>query len=367
MIGLTYYAYNCTEEVTPITDVLWPQNIHLIPETIHRLKFGRTYPPHKLVDTLELDKVREFVDNNPVKGKTGFILAAGSQNWAGINGKYDNNPDAELYYKCKVPFLTLTTIYAGKIASSLGAYDYVSTDATACASSLKVLMEVENLMNNFGFDRMIILSLEDAANNATLGFFGESKAALTLEDEETVKPSAFDDVNYGFNIGQGAVVAVFDKDPQNYKARLHGACTAGEQNDNPLGQRPDGAGYTNAIKGALQVAKLTPNDVNLVKTHGTGTQVNNVAEKSALLSTLYEFIATSYKPRIGHTVAASGLLETCLLLDDIKKGYVPAIANRTSEDDVFLSHNASVPDGAILSLAAGMGNAYSAAIFSVGE
>ena len=34
-------------------------------------------------------------------------------------------------------------------------------------------------------------------------------------------------------------------------------------------------------------------------------------------------------------MGASGLLETCLLLDDVRDGLVPAIKNRTEEDKVF--------------------------------
>jgi len=51
------------------------------------------------------------------------------------------------------------------------------------------------------------------------------------------------------------------------------------------------------------------------------------------------------------------------LLGDIKSGFVPAIENRTESDSVFLSESTSPPDGLIMSLAAGMGNIYSAAIF----
>tara|TARA_R100000805_G_C3563687_1_gene71764 strand:- start:350 stop:550 length:201 start_codon:yes stop_codon:yes gene_type:complete len=62
-------------------------------------------------------------------------------------------------------------------------------------------------------------------------------------------------------------------------------------------------------------------------------------------------------------MGASGLLETGLLLDDMKRNYVPKILNRTAYDPVFLSESAEVPVGPFLSLAAGMGNIYSAALF----
>jgi hypothetical protein len=51
-------------------------------------------------------------------------------------------------------------------------------------------------------------------------------------------------------------------------------------------------------------------------------------------------------------------------LDNVKNGFVPPILNRTDEDKIFLSEPAPFDkDGLVLSLAAGMGNVYSAAIF----
>jgi len=78
---------------------------------------------------------------------------------------------------------------------------------------------------------------------------------------------------------------------------------------------------------------------------------------------LSDFVVTSYKQKIGHTMGSSGLLESLLLLEDMKKGFVPPIENRTESDSVFLSEPTKPPKGYILSLAAGMGNIYSAAIF----
>ena len=228
-------------------------------------------------------------------------------------------------------------------------------------------MDVQNLINNFGFDRVVVLAAEDGVNNLILEFFGESGASLQFKDEDKRQPSAFDAVNGGFHIGQGAAMAVFERERPNMAdplARFLGAFSSSEDNTNPLSQRDDGEGFVKAIEGALFVAKADKSSVNLVKTHGSGTPVNNVAEKSALTRTLDDFIATSYKQRIGHTMGASGLLETGLLLKDIKNNIVPKIPNRTSDDDVFLSRNAVPPSGNILSLAAGMGNIYSAALFS---
>ena len=148
----------------------------------------------------------------------------------------------------------------------------------------------------------------------------------------------------------------------NPHAQLMGAYSASERSTNAIGQCEDGEGFIKAIEGALHYGNLTPNEIKIVKTHGTGTASNNKAEKNALNQTLKAFVATSYKQKIGHTMGSSGLLETLLLLDDIKSGVVPAIANRTESDSVFLSDSTTPPNGLIMSLAAGMGNIYSAAI-----
>ena len=366
MIYMTHSTTACTTETTVYDDIAFPQRVHIFPETYSRAKSGMSYPPHNMFGRVITSEALEYIRNNPVKGKTAFLFAAGSQGWAGIGGRYDKNPDAELHYRTKIPFITLTNIYAGRIASMFGVEDYVCTDASACASSLKVLMDMQNLMFHYGFDRAIVLSGEDSVSIPSLEFFGDANACLLLKDEDKRKPSAFDGTNYGFHVGQGCALTIFEKEHPGMRkpiARFMGAYTAAESNTNPLSQREDGAGYVKAIEGALYVAKLPPSVVKVVKTHGTGTPVNNAAEKSALTSMLSDFVATSYKQRIGHTLSASGLLETGLLFEDMASGHIPCIPNRTEDDPVFLSSDADVRDGTVLSLAAGMGNVYSAALF----
>ena len=183
MIYMTQCRTTCTTDTTLIDDIPYPQHAHILPDTFRRAKSGLKYPPHVLIESLIDDELRSYVADNPVKGKTGFIFAAGNQGWMGNNGRYDKNPDAKLHYKVKVPFIVLTNIYAGRIASMFGVHDHVSTDASACASSLHVLMNMQTLMDNHGFDRVIVFSGEDSVNNLVLEFFGEAGASLQYKDE----------------------------------------------------------------------------------------------------------------------------------------------------------------------------------------
>lgn len=364
-IYLTDYRTASTTATEMMEDIDYPQRVHWFPDTYAKASTGLVYPPHKLADKVLDPKLLEELRCRG--GKTGFIFAAGNSHFAGNQTK--TRPDNQLTYDYRMLPLTLTQVYAGRVAQMCGAKDMVITDASACASSLKVMMNVQEMIRMYHFDRVIVLSLEDPISNTVLKFFGETKAVNTKEVEETgILPSAFDDINGGFNIGQGAVFAVFEnyKYARNVKAELLGAYSASEDSTNTIGQREDGEGYIKAIDGVLDITNISERDIHVIKTHGTGTKSNNVSERAAL-KTIFRrnhFVATSFKQRIGHTMGASGLLETCLLLDSMREGLVPAILNRTTEDATFLSIGAEVSgETNILSLAAGMGNIYSAAIF----
>lgn len=363
---LTDYKYFCTTNTELLDDILFPQVVNWLPETYMRVKSGLFYVPHVLGFKVLDEELVEKIKSNPAN-RTAFIFASGN---SGMMGSLNvTRKESRLSYEYKIIPMTLTNVYAGKVANMFGSIQHISTDATACTSSMKALMDAQTLIRVYGFDRVIIYSTEDQVSNLTLEFFGEANASLLWDIEKTgVKPSAFDAVNYGFHVGQGAVLAVIESDrilKDTPKAKFLGAYTASEEFSNPLGQSPDGTGFKNAINMALECAQVEPNEVSIIKTHGTGTKSNNVAEKAAIESIFPDFIATSYKQKIGHTMGVSGLLETCMLIDDMRSGIVPKIENRTEKDDVFLSEDANIDRGTFVSLAAGMGNVYSAAILRV--
>jgi 3-oxoacyl-(acyl-carrier-protein) synthase len=375
-IYLTKFDTLYTEEKQLISDVVYPQHVHWFPDTYKRVSSGLVYVPNKLLDRLVSPALAQYITDNPVHGKSAFILAGGSQTWgSGGVPLYKQHFDNSLAYAYKMEVFSLTNIFASRLASQLGIHDYMATDASACASSLKVMMDVRHLIQLYDFDRVVVLALEDSVTNASLSFFGSAKANICLDDEQLGKvASAFDKTNGGFHIGQGACLAVFEsaralsKIGSDPRAELLGAYTSGEANANPIGQREDGQGYLRAIRGALELSKRSPSEVGIIKTHGTGTEVNNRSERAAIETLFDEFVATSFKQRIGHTVGASGLLETCILLDNIRQGgMVPEIKNRTEEDKKFISSPTEAPRGLLLSLAAGMGNVYSAALFDYYE
>lgn len=359
-----------TRESKLLADIEFPQRAHFIDKLYSRVKTGLSYVPHEACYAIITKDILDYVHNNPVDGKTALLFAAGSQSWAG--GKIEvANTKSELDYTFKLGIISVTNIFAGMLAAKFSAHDHISTDASTCASGLKCLTEAKHLIDHLGFDRVIVVAAEDQLSRATLNFFGQSRANLLASDEAEGKiPSAFDSKNSGFILGHGAGLIILEsenainKNAVTPEVELISAHIASEQSINAIGQRPDGQGYMRAISGALMMGGKKPKDVTIVKTHGTGTAVNNVSEKNGITSVLKEFVATSYKQHIGHTLGASSILETSLILNDIKSGILPAIKNRTEDDAVFISKDTHIPnEGLLLSLAAGMGNIYGAALF----
>lgn len=178
MIYLTDYRTANTTHVELIDELQYPQKVHWFPETYARKDTGLVYAPHKLAEKVLDPELLKKLKDNPVK--TAFILASGNSHFAGINQK--TTAKTRLSYEYKILPLTLTQVYAGRIAQMCGAQDLVTTDASACASSLKVMMQVRELIGYYGFKRVVVLSLEDAVTNLVLSFFGETNACLSDTD-----------------------------------------------------------------------------------------------------------------------------------------------------------------------------------------
>lgn len=370
-IFLTAHEVAVTGETALLEDVAFPQYVHWFPETYARVSTGLHYPPARVAEKAMPAALRAEVRAAASQdGRSAFLLAAGNTNFVGGNFRRFK-ADGQLAYTYKLLPLSLTNIYAARVAQDLGCTGHISTDATACASGIKTLMDAIALIKLHGYQRVAILAVEDQVNIIMLEFFGETKAVLTKAeiDERGVRPSAFDPVNRGFFIGQGAAFVLLETEAsmraggRTPLAELKSATVVAERHSNAVGQRDDGAGFRDAIAEALRLAEADAASVDLVKTHGTGTLSNNASEAAGIQAVFGEnFVATSYKQRIGHTMGASGLVETILALRDAREGVVRGIPNRTGGDARYLMEDRRMPIGRIISLASGMGNVFGAAV-----
>jgi 3-oxoacyl-(acyl-carrier-protein) synthase len=356
-----------------LIDGHYPQYANFVPSFLSKVETGYRYSCENMYTELFDKEDATFLKELAQKdGRNAVIVASGTSEWAGSSRLMANvEPD----FTIKIPFYMLINILSGKIANKLGWVDYLTTDATACISGYKALFEAELILKNNIADRVLVVGIDDQVNAMVIELFGMLDASLSQADEEKgLKPSSFDEINHGFRLGHGVGYVLLENEKSLKEsgnkpiAYLEKTVLGMEKFDNPFGQSPDGAGYSKVILDVLKQTDMSTKDISFIKTHGTGSISNSISESSAIRDCFGEdFVATSYKSEIGHTLGANAIVELDIALKDAKNGYVRGIKNRTKEDHQFLSYDKPMDVKNILCLGSGMGNVYAASIVKVSD
>jgi beta-ketoacyl ACP synthase len=140
--------------------------------------------------------------------------------------------------------------------------------------------------------------------------FGEGGALMLIETEEHAK-------------ARGA----------NILARIMGASITSD-GFHMVAPDPNGVRAGHAITRAIQLAGLTPADIDHVNAHATGTQVGDVAEGKAINNALGGHKPAVYAPKsaLGHSVGAVGAVESILTVLTLRDQVIPPTLNLENLD-----------------------------------
>ena len=93
-----------------------------------------------------------------------------------------------------------------------------------------------------------------------------------------------------------------------------------------------------ALESALADGQLSPEDIQYVNAHGTGTEANDEAETTAIKRAFgphaTKLAISSNKSMVGHALGAAGALELVATLMAVKEGIVPPTINYLGPDPV---------------------------------
>lgn len=195
------------------------------------------------------------------------------------------------------------------MADEFSIKDYISTISTACSSSANSIMLGSRLIKNGIIDRALVGGT-DALSKFTLNGFN----SLKILDRDHCRP--FDNSREGLNLGEGAGFIVLESEElfkkQNKKAycRLSGYANTNDA-FHQTASSPEGDGAWMAMKKALEVANLSPEEISYVNVHGTGTGNNDLSEGKAMLRIFGDKLPpfSSTKALTGHTLGAAGGIE----------------------------------------------------------
>lgn len=209
------------------------------------------------------------------------------------------------------------------IADQLGRVKMVTTTSTACSSAANAVILGANLIKAGIVDIAIVGGSESLTKFHLNGF-----NTLMILDKEICRP--FDRDRTGINLGEGAAYLVIESEGSMRRrcvkplAELKGyanTCDAFHQ----TATSENGEGAFLAMRKAMDMARLSPHDIDYINAHGTGTSNNDACELAAMERIWgYDIPAfSSTKSFTGHTTSASGSIESVICILGIQHGFIP--------------------------------------------
>ena len=180
--------------------------------------------------------------------------------------------------------------------------------SNACVSGILAVAIAKRYIQQNTYDHVFITSGDVVTEFILSGF--NSFQALSIEP---CKP--YDKNRTGINIGEVSASVLITNSTENLSKEAVEIIGESSSNDanHISGPSRTGEGLYRSINSALKQANLTTKDIDYISAHGTATMFNDEMEAIALNRLeLQEVPLNSLKGYFGHTLGASGLLETII-------------------------------------------------------
>ena len=256
-----------------------------------------------------------------------------------------------------------------KIAQQLGIEkNLVTTISTACSSAANAIMFGARLVKSGKLERVVVGG-SDCLSKFTINGF---KTLMILSDTYN---TPFDENRKGLNLGEAAAFLVLESDAvvkaENKKVLAY-VKGYGNANDayHQTASSENGDGAALAMEKALQVAELSPSDIDYINAHGTATANNDLSEGRAFLRVFGESIPefSSTKAYTGHTLAAAGAIEAVYSVLALQHNVIfPNLNYKTQMKEIGLIPQIELKEtelNTVLSNSLGFGGNCSTLIFS---
>jgi 3-oxoacyl-[acyl-carrier-protein] synthase II len=231
---------------------------------------------------------------------------------------------------------------SGNIAIHFGARGPCFCVTSACASGNHTIGEAFWNIASGRSDVAITGGSEAAVTPIGLGSFCAARSLSLRNDSPAIASRPFDRDRDGFVLAEGAGILVLE-DYEHAKQRGatiyaellgYAATDDGYHITAPL---PDGAGAAMAMKLALADAKINPEDVDYINAHGTSTELNDIAESTAIRAVFgeqaYKVPVSSTKGCLGHMLGATAAVELIVAVKAINESIIPPTINLDNQDE----------------------------------
>jgi len=216
----------------------------------------------------------------------------------------------------------------------------VTTLISACASGSEGIANAWRTIVLGEADIAICGGVETRIEAVPIAGFAQMRIVLsTTNDDPAGACRPFDKDRNGFVFGEAGALLVIETEEHakargaNILARIMGASITSD-GYHIVAPDPNGEQAGHAMTRAIQLAGLTPKDIDHVNAHATGTSVGDVAEAHAINNALGDHKPAVYAPKaaLGHSVGAVGAVESILTVLALRDGVVPPTLNLKNLD-----------------------------------
>jgi 3-oxoacyl-[acyl-carrier-protein] synthase I len=198
--------------------------------------------------------------------------------------------------------------------------------SNACASSARAFADAHHLIESGVCDAAVVGGADTLCRMTLCGF-----ASLELISPVPCRPC--DAERSGISIGEAAGFALLERDGDGLALLGYGVSSDGYHMSAP---HPRAAGAISAMRAALDRAGLSPDRIDYVNLHGTGTKSNDAMEDLGVTEVFGTATpCSSTKGWSGHTLGAAGILEAMISALCIRHGLVPGCLNLAEIDPAF--------------------------------
>jgi len=212
---------------------------------------------------------------------------------------------------------------------------------SACASGTHAIGEAYCNIVSGRSDIMITGGSEAALTPIALASFCAARSLSTRNDNPQAASRPFDRDRDGFVLSEAAAIVVLEEYERARKRRApiyaellgYAATDDGHHITAPLDK---GQGAAKAMKLAMADAGINKEDVDYINAHGTGTELNDIAESEAIRDVFgthaYKVPVSSTKGSLGHSLGATGAVEVLICTKVLNESVIPPTINLDNPD-----------------------------------
>jgi 3-oxoacyl-[acyl-carrier-protein] synthase-1 len=231
--------------------------------------------------------------------KTAFILSTTKGNVTALK-----NDSPESFQNAHLHTLAQT------IADYFGFKSQPIVVSNACVSGILAVSVAKRLIQSELYNNVFIVA-GDEVSEFVLSGFNAFQAMSSLP----CKPYSLN--RTGVSLGEAAAAVLVSAEAKNAKIKVAGDSSINDAN-HISGPSRTGEGLYRSIQNALNEAQIKPENIDYISAHGTATSFNDEMEAIAFNRLEMGSVpVNSLKGFYGHTLGASGLLETVIAIESV--------------------------------------------------